>query len=326
MSKKEKAKSYCRDFNALITSSAVTKYLEPERKLDAPNEETLSAFERHIERSRYYVPLNDPSTTEYDIPAGIDVTVDDINHMRVKPAKEDTPRRWRVYYDTPDLALYRGGVELRIEFPKSTEHGHAKPYKQVIKLGKAATAEDPTFHRIEISGRLTKPIPSFDSDVLDGNKELEKFLRKHFDESDVFPLQLLTTARERLWCRPGGRADTIVEFGIDRGRAITVIDHRSLVLQIEPEVLHGNEAILEEIGVRLKTKFNRDLTPNYRSKPSPGYDHLASVLDGNPEAKAYLRTLRKDTFRIIKPGECPALFPSRTINAGNQRNFSLEQA
>lgn len=309
MSRKEKDKNYWQGLEALLAHSAFAKYLEPERKLDAACEGTLDKVVGHIRRTKYYVPVNHATMIEHAIPPGLHVSPDDINHLKINPARETTARRLRIYYDTPSLDLYRGGVELRIEFPKATEHGHAKPYKQVVKLGRAATEADPTFHRIEISGRLAKPVPSFESNALDDNKRLSAFLKRFFNAADVKPLQILTTVRDRLWCYPGGDPNTIVEFGIDRGHGMTVTGHRYPLLQIEPEVTKGDDRILEEITPRLLQRFKESLTVNLRSKPSPGFDNLAGILRGNDEGIRYLRGIKQHEFRFVTPEQCPALFP-----------------
>lgn len=297
---------YQKDFDQLLYSKVMEVYQEPERKLDAEDEKDLTRVEQHIRRSSYYVPVN-CDHSHYGIPEGIHVTPKDINGMRVKPAGQDTARRFRLYYDTPDLDGYHGGVEVRIQFPDETEHGHAKPFKQVVKLGRNATINDPTFHRIEISSRLAQPVPSFEPAALDGNKKLSVFLKEYFDVAALRPLQLLTTVRTRYYCRPGGE-DTVVEFGYDRGRAMTINDYRSPILQIEPEVLHGDVAILDGIGKRLTDRFNGQLAVNLDSKPTPGFKYLDEVLRGNKKAKDFILTLPRDEFRIIAREECPALF------------------
>lgn len=311
MSKDKKRNKVCREFRELLTSPDLAKYLEPERKLDAVGVdglETLKAAEDHIIADPYYILVNDPKAG-HDIPPGINVTADDINNFEVPYAREDTPRRFRVYYDTPKLEAFRDlGVEIRIEFPKATEHGRAKTYKQVVKLGRAATAEDPTFHRIEIAGRLSKPVPSFEPSVLDGNKKLAAFLQDNIDVKTLLPLQLISTVRTRIWCRPGGDPNTIVEYAFDRGRGLTVANHNYHIRQIEPEVTRGDEKILASLGPRLKDQFGDRLVVNLCSKPSPGFDSLWEVLKHNERAQDYLRQhLKQEQFRVVSPQECPAL-------------------
>jgi hypothetical protein len=300
------SKKYLEEFNDLLRSGSMEVYLEPERKLDVPSEADLSKIESHIRRSHYYVPLNG-KRSNHDIPPGIQVSTDDINNLNIRPAGEDTVRRFRLYYDTPDLDGYKGHVEVRIEFPKPTSHGSVLAYKQVIKMGLPATSDDPTFHRIEISGKLRHPIPSFEPAALDGNKKLSAFLKDHFDVDAFRPLQLLTTARTRYYCRPDGCENTVVEFGYDRGRAMTLNNFRYPILQIEPEVLHGDEAVLGDISKRLTQRF-KVAAVNLESKPTPGWRHLDEILTGNKAAKSFLLGLPQDKFRFISPDECPALF------------------
>ncbi len=311
MSKDKKKIRICREFQELLASPDMAKYLEPERKLDAVGPDgfdTLTAAEKHIIADPYYVLVNDPDAG-HDIPPGIEVTADDINNFEVPYAREDTSRRFRVYYDTAKLEAYRDiGVEIRIEFPKVTEHGRSKTYKQVVKLGKAATEEDPTFHRIEIAGRLSRPIPSFEPAVLDGNKKLAAFLQDNINVKELLPLQLISTVRTRIWCRPGGDPNTIVEYAFDRGRGLTVASHNYHICQIEPEVTRGDERVLASLGPRLKEQFGNKLQVNLRSKPSPGFDSLWDVLKHNGRAQDHLRQhLRQEKFRMVSPDECPAL-------------------
>lgn len=313
-------KRYDQQFADLLGSASMQVYREPERKLDVHTETDLAKVENHIRRSRYYVPLNG-KRSNHDIPSGIHVTVDDINNLKVRPAGEDTPRRFRLYYDTPDLDGYHGNVEIRVEFPKPTTHGSVRSYKQVIKMGLPATAEDPTFHRIEISGRLETPVPSFESSALDGNKKLSAFLKEHFDCSALRPLQLLTTVRTRYYCRPAGCENTVVEFGYDRGRAMTLNEFRYPILQIEPEVIRGDESVLGDIGQRLTQRFET-VRINLESKPTPGFRHLDGILAGNPRAKSFLLGLPRDEFRFVSRAECPSLFPQEDTQ-GTQKPGSV---
>ena len=307
-----KAKSYCEKFNALLSSKSLAQYLEPERKLDVTSEATLRRIEQVIRTDDYFIPVNALSSG-HDIPEGIHVTADDVNHMEVPNAQEVTPRRYRLYYDTPSLDAFRHGIEIRIEFPKATEHGHARKFKQVVKLGKEATEEDPTFHRLEFAERLMEPIPSFDAKVLDGNKRLSAFLKDTIDCDALRPLQLLTTVRSRLWCRTEDDPDTIVEFGFDRGRGMTVTGHRYPILQVEPEVIRGDEGILEPVVQRLVNKFGDKVMVNLHSKPTPGFDDLAAILHKNPAGKAFLAQRSPDEFSFIKRRECAALFPAARV-------------
>jgi hypothetical protein len=299
---------YKREFNVLMSSRDLWVYREPEQKFDVNNEGDLEAVEHYIQGVKDLIPVNDPRSS-YDIPNGIYVDPEMINNLKVSPAREDTPRRYRVYYDTPNLEAYHGGIEIRIEFPKPTEHGHAKPYKQIVKLGGSASLDDPTFHRLEISGRLQRPIPSFEASALDGNKKLSEFLKKYIDTDDLRPLQLLTTARTRLFFHVAGNDSTTVEIATDRGHGLTLTGSKYPILQIEPEIIKGDEATLDIIGARLRDRFNGTLVPNFTSKPTPGYEHLAPLLAASKNARSFVKGLPQDEFRLINRKDCPDLFP-----------------
>lgn len=262
----------------LLNSATLGVYLEPERKLDAEHPDILSEVENYILNDPYFELLNNNHIT-CDIPDGIALPPEMIVDFAVEPAHQVTTRRFRVYYDTPKLHGFRHGVEVRIEHPGPTEHGYKKPFKQVVKIGGQASPEDPTFHRMEISGTLFQSIPDFSADALDDNNKISAFLGRSFKAESFRPLQVLTTVRTRLWCRPMGFEDSIVEFGIDRGAGLTINGYKYPILQIEPELIHGNPAALGAVSEKLKDHFGNALSPNYTSKPTPGYNHLASVLD-----------------------------------------------
>jgi hypothetical protein len=301
------SKKYRHEFNTLMRSKDVAVYQEPEQKFDIPTESGLEAVEKFICENEYLIPINDPRSS-YDIPRGIHIDSSVINNFKIRPAREDTPRRFRVYYDTPSLDAYRGDVEIRIEFPKPTEHGHKKLYKQVVKLGGAATPEDPIFHRIEVSGRVSRPVPSFEPSALDGNEKLSSFLKKHIKCDDLRPLQVLTTMRTRFYFHASDDRATTVEIASDRGRGIALNGERFPILQMELEVLNGDNNVLNVIASQLKNRFNGLLTPNLTSKPTPGYEALTPLLTGNKKARSFVKNLKRDEFRIVAPHECPELF------------------
>lgn len=282
----------------LLGSAAMGVYLEPEQKLDARDESVLKDVESYIVDDPYFELLNTNHLT-CDVPPGIHISSDLINGYPVEYARQVTPRRFRLYYDTPMLDGFHCGVEVRIEHPGPTEHGHKKPFKQVVKIGGPATSKDHTFHRIEISGRIASSIPSFEAETLDGNGKLAGFLSDSLDVANFRPLQLLATVRTRIWCRPDGDANTIVEFGIDRGRGITFDGHQYSILQIEPELIHGDPAALNDVSDKLMERFSGALTVNLTSKPTPGYNHLAAVLKDDKVMRHAARRLKVPEFNLL---------------------------
>lgn len=289
-----------------LSSSNMTDYLEPEQKLDASCSSTLDDVEQFILTHPGFCLLN--ISDDLPLPDGINIDVGLLKIDGVKPAQQITPQRFRLYYDTPTLTAFHRGVEVRIELPGPTEHGHSKHYKQVVKLGGGASKDDPTFHRLEISGRLKEPVPTFQPDALDGKKDLSNFLHKTFKASAFRPLQLLTTVRTRIWCRPKNEADTIIEFGIDRGWGMTVTGFRYPILQIEPELIKGRQGALDDVSQTLRNHFGNALSVNLTSKPTPGYMNLAPILRTNKAAKTCTRALPVREFGQISLETCPSLF------------------
>ncbi len=282
----------------LLNSAAMAVYWEPEQKLDADGPEILNQVEDYIVHDPYFELLN-TANHESDIPKGINISSDLLNGYPIEFAHQVTPPRFRVYHDTEDLYGFENGIEIRIEHPGPTEHGHKNPYKQVTKIGGPATDEDHTFHRLEISGRLAHAIPDLQPESLEKNDKLSDVLKKHMSVDKLRPLQLLFTVRTRIWCRPEGDPNTIVEFGIDRGKGFTFDGFTYPIWQIEPELIRGDPSKLDHVSQRLMNHFQGSLTVNLTSKPTPGYNHLGAMLASDKGFKRRIRNLPVDEFHFL---------------------------
>ena len=295
----DRKKAFEQQLAKVLGTAAMAVYLEPEQKLDATCPDTLKKVEDFIVADPYFELLN-LHRMAGDIPKDIALPHGFLDDCPAEYAHQVTPTRFRVYYDTPALDGFHRGVEIRIEHPGPTEHGHKNPYKQVVKIGGPATSEDHTFHRLEISGRLAAAIPNTKAESLDDNEKLSSLLKKHIKTEKLRPLQLLVTTRTRIWCHPNGDPDTIVEFGIDRGQGITVDGYKYPIWQIEPELIRGSDAaVLNTVSERLMDRFEGALAVNLTSKPTPGYNHLAHVLEQQSGMKARIQRLPVQQFNVL---------------------------
>ncbi len=303
------------DIATLLQRPDLLMYHEPERKFDARNRKTLNQVISYILRDPAYTLVNDPENL--DIPAGIVIDPKLLGTYKDPYATANTPRRYRVYFDTPYLEAADLGVELRIEHPKVTAAAKKKPYQQVIKIGREGTSDSHTLDRLEFPGNLECPLPSFDCKLLDGNKDVAEFLQANLDPNDMYGLLMLMTVRTRLWCRLKDAPDTLVEFGIDRGEAVTLTGYRYPILQVEPEIKHGRKEALQYVEERLLHTFSDLLTVNLRSKAAPGIDHMRQAIGGDPQVASWMRSnLRPEIFRPVTREECPLLFPGAVRSLG----------
>ncbi|TCP84174.1 inorganic triphosphatase YgiF [Sphingomonas sp. PP-CE-1A-559] len=157
-----------------------------------------------------------------------------------------------VYFDTPDLALSRGGVSLRIRQSGDTR-------TQTIKVADAAAAG--LFARSEWEMEVADTTP-----VVDDRTPISTLLGDR--AGTIAPI--FTVVVERLtWMIDSGEAS--IELVLDRG-TVAAGDRQSLVCELELELKRGAPAALFTLAKALAAQFPVRL--GVVTKSERGYDLL----------------------------------------------------
>jgi triphosphatase len=182
-----------------------------------------------------------------------------------------------IYYDTPDLALARRGIAVRLRRANDR-------WVQTVKLSGSSTGG---LHR-----RPEWEVPA-EENVLDFSSVQDPTARAVLSDPalqaalrPVFCTRFHRSAR--LIDFPGGDC---IELAVDRGE-IVAGDRREPICEIELELRRGNPARLFELALALQADI--DLKPEAASKAERGY-RLAGAAAARPARAAPVRIDRKDS-------------------------------
>ncbi|MBH5402147.1 CHAD domain-containing protein [Bradyrhizobium sp. CNPSo 4010] len=174
-----------------------------------------------------------------------------------------------VYYDTPERALRRAGLSLRVRQSGS----------RFVQTVKTEVADDPLRR-----GEWEASVPSLAPDLALAMPFVPEKLRGHLDAQ---PLEALFTADVHRHTRIIDLPSGTVEVAFDQGE-LTAGDRSVPVSEIELELKSGSPSAIYEIALRLAE--HGTVKPSIRSKSARGFDLAA---DQPPSARRP-RKLRLD--------------------------------
>ena len=195
-----------------------------------------------------------PTETELTLVADPDALPRLEQALRGWAGKQKPSRRTlaSTYYDTPDQALHRAAMALRVR-------RHGRRFVQTVKS--AAVDGDP-FTR----GEWEDPIAQDQPDLAAGDSSAQ--IAAFVAGSELQPLFVTTVRRTVAMIEP--RAGTLIEVALDAGEIRSADGTRSEVIsEVELELKHGDAAVLYDVALRLN-----EVTPlriELSSKSERGY-------------------------------------------------------
>lgn len=262
-------------------------FRERERKLNATSGAQLEQFRQFIAKNPYYTTLEDP---RFIIPL--------MTGFKLRPPQEDTALRFRVYFDNCALNATRSGIEIRME-DRSVTGTEGWPYKQVIKIGQPGNSESHTLDRMEYSTKLKQSRPQLQT-LKDESADYLKdiFNSRSLAKIQLYPLVCIASQRWKMLYHPDGNKDVQIELATDIGRGQTIDGFTWDMFQVEIEMKKGDPAWLgiEEAKFRDALPF---LVPEFRSKPSPGFDRLTPFLEKKKNRELIRQNMKDGAFRIL---------------------------
>lgn len=284
------------DYSEIFTSAA---FDEDEIKSDAPDKKYLDEIWSYVLADSYYKAANNNhvSPNRYD-----DVDWPLKSFGGADPANSTTKFKYRYYYDTPLLALFKSAVELRLEDKAGT-------IKQVIKIGNGATLANPMLGRKEYPAqlRMFKPNLSAIDRKVEERKKIIKNLRETVGKPDnLRALVAIQSQRRKIEYHPDGNRRATIEIGIDAAFALTVTNYGWNIFQLEQEVKENKtnrsnqELLMYEQG-RLAQRFS-ELVICINSKPTIGFNALEDAKDEftDKEWRKLMKALPCDRFERLE--------------------------
>jgi inorganic triphosphatase YgiF len=167
----------------------------------------------------------------------------------------------RMYYDTPDLLLYKNRISLRVQY-KPGERGRSGRYEQTVKVGleRAAAHGKGVLLRKECKNGVKSHKPELAS-VADpaARAALKPFQNKK-------PVHIFTAAIERRffdWKLKSGKRRGVVEVAFDIGQIILPHNNRHRdFAEIEVEIKHGGVEFIEIVKNKIL-----DIAPSAKIQP-----------------------------------------------------------
>ncbi|MFN3828400.1 MAG: hypothetical protein ACK4NR_12345 [Micavibrio sp.] len=268
--------------------SVSDSFREQERKLNAASGAQLEQFRQFIAKNPYYTTLEDPRFIT-PLMAG----------FKLRPPQEDSALRFRVYFDNCALNATRSGIEIRME-DRSITGTEGWPYKQVIKIGQPGNAESHTLDRMEYTTKLKQSRPQLQTlkgesaDYLKG-----VFNSRSLSKIQLYPLVSIASQRWKMLYHPDGNKDVQIELATDIGRGQTVDGFTWDIFQVEIEMKKGAPKCfgIEEAKFMEAMPF---LVPEFRSKPSPGFDHLMPVLEKKKNRELIRHSMNNGIFQTLE--------------------------
>jgi inorganic triphosphatase YgiF len=169
-----------------------------------------------------------------------------------------------IYFDTPDFALNRQRMALRVRQKGSRFIQTLKTQGEFIDGGHRRMEWEWPLATAELDLSLLAATP------LSGQADLNQ-LQPAFETNFERQVLMITGS--------GSGGDALVEVAIDQGR-ILAGDHARPLCEIEFELKSGNPAVLRKMAVRLAASVPVFL--NVISKAEQGY-HLAGVTSAAPD-------------------------------------------
>lgn len=262
-------------------------FRERERKLNARSAHQLDKVRAYVLQDPHFVTLND-----------LRLSLPLLKGLPLRVPQEDSSLRLRTYHDNSVLSATRSGVEIRIE-DRSFGSDNEWPFKQVIKIGEAASQANHTLDRLEFTSKLQKAQPDLENVKGDRADYLKQaFNARSLNKIRIYPLIQIASQRWKLLYHPDGDKDTQIELATDIGRGQTVDGFTWDMFQLEIEMKKGDPAWLEKEEARLMQNLPF-LTSETRSKPSPGFDHLGTLLALKNNREIVRQKLKDGTFHIL---------------------------
>jgi len=177
-------------------------------------------------------------------------------HALFKRARRLAPQRLHsVYYDTPDLKLWRAGVALRLR-------REGTRWMQTVKGGGRVVAG--LHQRQETEARVAGPAPDFDAIA---DPALARHFASHKLRKQLRPVVATEFARSRYLLKPA--AGVVIEAAIDRG-VIKSGGTEEPICELELEVKSGLAQHTYQIALELLATV--PLRAEDRSKVERGFD------------------------------------------------------
>ncbi len=249
-------------------SLAYDSFYEQERKYNVRHPNHVGLLQQSIIADDHFVTLDYPPFRS-DLMASVGL---------IGAPQEITAPRQRFYFDDLRLSGFLNGVEIRIE-PRRQGREEGWPFRQVVKIGEPGSAEQHTLQRMEYPARLRALKPDL-TVVGNGNGRYlaDVFNVKSLARAVLHPLLRIHSQRWKMEYHPEGDPDTLIELALDVGRGQTLSGYVWDIRQLELEIKAGDPQTLDAEERYLRTRFPF-LEPEFRSKPTPGFEILGSFID-----------------------------------------------
>ena len=207
-------------------------------------------------------------------------------HSLFKRARRLTPQKlYSVYYDTPDLKLWRAGIALRLRRADAR-------WIQTVKGGGSAVSG--LHRRQEVESGVAGPAPDFTAIA-------DPVLARHFAapklRKRLRPIVVTECTRSRYLLQPAPGA--VIEAALDRG-VIKGGESEEPICELELEVKSGSSRYAYQIALELLASI--PLLAEDRSKAERGFDLLRGKPRKPRKARASPLTPEltcRDAFRAL---------------------------